>query len=268
PSPTPPPFRSFAPAAALGETHPAPPLDVSDIRRLLAGVKPAPQFQAEFFGRDGLLVAIIGCTGVSSRPRLAKTLAIALGVSPKSGSITRCFERCQRLGLVAVHKAGDAPFSLVSLTSRGRQAFRQIFGYDAVQSEADLLLASHPGSITHAVYCAWAREFAEVAGYTVTIPGKQPAPGPAPDLIFLHGEEVLGVEVERALAGEDSQKWQAIARARDVIAVVAPDHETAERIAVYLSRSGVERYLISDFSYLVSAQPRTPVEFWRVRVPD
>lgn len=255
--------------AALGETHPAPPLDVSELQRFLASVKPPPQFQAEFFAKDGLLVATIGYFGISSRPRLAKTLAAALGVSSKAGSLTRCFDRCARLGLIQFHKEPGAPFSLISLTDKGKEIFRRMFGYDPVPSEAEVLLRSHPGNVTHAVYCVWAREFAEVAGYEVEIP-LTVTPGVAPDLIFKHGEQVLGVEVERALAGDDPQKWQAIAQARETVAVVVPDRETSERVRVYLERAGIGRFLLTDFSYLVQQQPKSPDEFWQVRkgLPD
>ncbi len=246
-----------------GETHPAPPLDVSGLMQVLAGIRPPPQpFQPEFFQKDGLLVAAIGRYGVSSRPRLAKTLAAALGVSPKAGSLTRCFDRVARLGLIRIHKEPGAPFSLISLTEPGKRAFRQMFAADPVRSEAELLLDAHPGSVTHAVLCAWAREFAEVAGYQVEVPGRSPVPGPAPDLVFRHGDRVLGVEVERALGGSDLQKWQAIAR-RGLVAVVAADRETAERIEATLA--GQMDYLLTDFSYLVAEQPRTPELFWRRR---
>jgi hypothetical protein len=251
--------------AAAGETHPAPPPDVSEIRQFLESLRGAkkipPEFPPESFLRDALLVATIGYTGISSRPRLAKALAAALGISSKSGSLTRAFERCGRLGLVNVHKEDGAPFSLLSLSERGREAFRKLFGYEPVPSEAERFLAAHPGNVIHAVYCAWAREFAEAAGYEVIIPDRSVAPGPVPDLILRHGNEALGVEVERAL-GRTRDKWQSIARVRGVVAVIAPDHDTAERIAAELDSIGA-RYLVTDFSYLVAGQPQTPDAFWR-----
>jgi len=251
--------------AAAGETHPAPPPDVSEIRRFLESLRGAkkipPEFSPESFLRDALLVATIGYTGISSRPRLAKALAAALGISSKSGSLTRAFERCGRLGLVNVQKEDGAPFSLLSLSERGREAFRKLFGYEPVPSEAERFLAAHPGNVIHAVYCAWAREFAEAAGYEVIIPDRSVAPGPVPDLILRHGNEALGVEVERAL-GRTRDKWQSIARVRGVVAVIAPDHDTAERIAAELDSIGA-RYLVTDFSYLVAGQPQTPDAFWR-----
>ncbi len=272
PRPAPPPpqartdrERNGAHPAALGETHPAPPLDVSELQRFLAGIKPPPEFQGEFFARDGLLVATIGYTGVSSRPRLAKTLAAALGVSSKSGSITRCFDRCERLGLVKTHKEPGAPFSLVDLTERGKETFRKMFGYNPVPSEAELLLRGHPGNITHAVYCVWAREFAEVAGYEVEIPDRPVVPISSADLVFRWEREVLYVEVERALSGDPISKWRAVAQKREKIAVITPDKETGERVSGYLEQVSVRQYLVTDFSHLVTIQPKTPEEFWRIR---
>jgi hypothetical protein len=252
--------------AAAGETHPAPPPDVSEIRRFLESLRGAkkipPEFPPESFLRDALLVATIGYTGISSRPRLAKALAAALGISSKSGSLTRAFERCGRLGLVNVHKEDGAPFSLLSLSERGREAFRKLFGYEPVPSEAERFLAAHPGNVIHAVYCAWAREFAEAAGYEVIVPDPPAALSePSADLILRHGNEALGVEVERAL-GRTRDKWQSIARVRGVVAVIAPDHDTAERIAAELDGLGAP-YLVTDFSHLVANQPRSPDAFWR-----
>lgn len=250
-------------ARLSGETHPAPPLEVSDLAEIIKSVRrPPPQFQAEFFAKDGLLIAIIGKTGISSRPRIAKTLGAALGISPRSGSLTRCFERCERLDLIHIHKAPGAPFSLLSLTLKGKEAYRQIFRVDPIPSEVELLLEAHPGNLIHAVYCVWAREFAEVAGYIVEYPGRPPIPGPSSDLIFRYGNEVLGVEVERALAGNDPRKWEAIAERWGIIAVIAPDRETAERLETYLQGKS---YWITDFTYLVETQPKTPDSFWRKR---
>lgn len=251
--------------ASLGETHPAPPLDVSELQRFLASVKPPPQFQAEFFAKDGLLVATIGYFGISSRPRLAKTLAAALGVSSKAGSLTRCFDRCARLGLIQFHKEPGAPFSLISLTDKGKEVFRRMFGYDPVLSEAEVLLRSHPSNVTHAVYCVWAREFAEVAGYEVEIPEKPAAPVSSADLVFRREGETLYVEVERALSGDPMSKWRAVAQKRELVAVITPDKETGERVSGYLEQAGVRQYLLTDFSHLVASQPKTPEEFWRVR---
>jgi len=245
-----------------GETHPAPPPDAGRLLEALRGRDAPSFFQKDFFEKDGLLIGLIGAFGFSGRPRLAKALAAALGISPKSGSISRAFDRCVRLGLLMPHRDPAAPFSLFSLSPRGKEAYRAVFGREPVPSEAELLLSAHPGAVAHAAFCVWARELAEAAGYQAAIPGRPAAPGPQPDLILRAGGLVLPVEVERALS-HDPDKWRAIAAARGRIAVVAVDPEAAERLLSVIEGIGAP-YALTDFSYLVERQPRDPRAFWRI----
>jgi hypothetical protein len=272
PLPQPPPAaRPTDPAPepeAWPETHPAPPADAGELMEIIRRASLPPMFQKDFFQKDALLVGLIGRYGLSGRPRLAKALGAALGISPKSGSISRAFDRCVRLGLLRVHRDPAAPFSLFSLSPRGEEAFRAVFGRDPEPSEADLLLSAHPGAVAHAAFCVWARELAEAAGYLVSIPGRPAVPGPSPDLILRSGSLVLPVEVERALA-HDPDKWRAIAAARGLIAVVAVDPEAAERLLAVIAQISAP-HAVTDFSYLVERQPRDPAAFWRVvrGIPD
>jgi hypothetical protein len=126
----------------------------STIDRLPLPDSPAPdwfvQWQASReFEQDAALVRVVGYQGFCLR-KSAETALVEAGVIPADNraGIQRLFTRVKEQGLVeeSVPQTetgiGRAPF-LLRLTERGREAFRLLFGREAVESEYDRLLVRH-----------------------------------------------------------------------------------------------------------------------------
>lgn len=261
---SPPPSSPAPPVAVIQETHPRPEagIDLKEIREIASTFKLLPPFSLKNWEKPYLLLAVIGLLGFSGRPRLAAIVGKICDISPNSGSIQRAIKRLIKYRLVKAEKVEGSPFSLLMLTEKGKEFFKQISGRTPVLTEAELLLKTHPGDIAHTAFCVWARELAEAAGYRVIIP-EQGRIAWEPDLIFEDNGFAFGVEVERALGeGEKRQKkWRMAKEVQGFAAVITPDENVRMVIRGEIMRAGV-RAKLTDFSYLLQRQAVSKENFW------
>jgi len=152
---------------------------------------PAPdwfvQWQASSeFKQDMALIRVMGYQGFCLRKSIEDSLIKTGMVTASGGTMHRLFTRAKEQGLVEESApqtetgAGRAPF-LLWLTERGREAFRLLFGQEAVESEYDRLLARHK-SDEHVLLNIQARDaLLEYGAETVDLypqPVRLPAGGP------------------------------------------------------------------------------------------
>lgn len=202
------------------------------------------QWQAsEEFERDSALIRVMGYQGFCLRKSVETALVKAGVITLGSGAVQRLFTRVKERGLVEESEPqtetgmGRSPF-LLRLTERGREAFRLLFGQEAVESEYDRLLARHK-SDEHVLLNIQTRDALLEYGAEVVDLYPQPVSPPTGglfdvDLVAVFPDQPpLYVEAERGGAKNRSQRDQKWANYRLVTGdfyIVVPNKKVQAQI--------------------------------------
>lgn len=188
------------------------------------------------YARDVEALRIIGQYGYVLRESILK----ALGVAPSTGTAARLFERLRETGVVEERpsriegRGGKAP-NLLSLTEKGRQVYRSIFGSEPVEPEDKRLIQRHK-SEEQAMLALQARIILEEHGaeFVDLFPDPQPLPGGGVfevDLVAILNGQKLFVELERAPRGlRRVEKWDRYARLTKAFYFFVPNKDAANRL--------------------------------------
>jgi hypothetical protein len=193
------------------------------------------------YARDVEALRVIGLHGYVLRESVAK----ALQIDPRSGTSIRLFERIRDAGLVeerssrAEGRGGKSP-NLLSLTEKGCQVYRMIFGTEPVEPEDARLLRRHK-SEEQVMLALQARTILEA--HNAELIDLFPEPQPLPngdvfevDLIaVLDGQKVF-VELERAPRGlRRVEKWNRYKQITRAFYFFVPNKDTANRLMTELN---------------------------------
>lgn len=193
------------------------------------------------YARDVEALRIIGQYGYVLRESVLK----ALGVAPSTGTAARLFERLREAGIVEERpsriegRGGKAP-NLLSLTEKGRQAYRSIFGSEPVEPEDKRLIQRHK-SEEQTMLALQARAILEEHGaeFIDLFPDPQPLPGGGVfeiDLVAVLDGQKLFVELERAPRGlRRVEKWDRYARLTRAFYFFVPNKDASTRLMTELN---------------------------------
>ncbi len=176
------------------------------------------------FGNDLLIVKALGETGEPVRVRLMRRLAQQLHFADVPGSLGRAVQRLHKMGLVKIipvlkptRQGHVRQAHMLHLTDQemnkgglnGQDAYRLLFGQEAVRQDAVELLSRHKAP-EHAYLILETQALLEKAGFTV-----ERFPDPVevgelgryePDLVARYDGQTLSIEVERATLKNESQR--------------------------------------------------------------
>lgn len=193
------------------------------------------------YARDVEVLRVIGQYGYVLRESVAKVLQI----DPRSGTSIRLFERIRDAGLIEERSArtegrgGRAPH-LLSLTEKGRRAYRMIFGMEPVEPEDVRLLRRHK-SDEQVMLALQAREILEAynAEHIDLFPEPQPLSNGdvfEVDLVAVLGGQKIFVELERAPRGlRRVEKWNRYKQLTGAFYFIVPNKDTANRLMTELN---------------------------------
>jgi DNA-binding PadR family transcriptional regulator len=209
------------------------------------------------FERDIVLLALVGETGISRRPKIVRLAAERLGLKPDNSAIVDALNRIESRGLVerldlfekrGADTGGVLPY-LYRLTDQGRQAFWLLSGKNAFECEFDVLLRRHK-TPEHTLLNMKVREFLEehqvyqvlLESPFLTLPDGHNF---EPDITVkdLVTSEVIYIEVERETNKDTlnrTQKWQSLYAASN------------GNIRVICDKPGFMRKLVSEINFALS----------------
>ena len=208
------------------------------------------QWQAsKKFKQDAGLIRVMGYQGFCLRKSIEVALIEEGVITAGSGAIHRLFTRVkEKWGLTEEFKprtetrTGRAPF-LLHLTERGREAFRLLYGQEAIESEYDRLLARHK-SDEHILLNIQARDaFLECGAEAVDLypqPVQLPSGGTFDvDLVVIFpGQSPLYVEAERGGAKnkrQRDQKWTNYRQVTRDFYIVVPNKKVQSQIVTEIT---------------------------------
>ncbi len=176
----------------------------------------AAWFQSRGFANDLLIVQSLGDTGEPVRVRLMREIVRQLHFADIPGSLGRSAQRLHKMGLLKIiptlkptRQGTVRKVHLLHLTDpahspngvNGLDAYRLLFGQEAVRQDAADLLARHK-SAEHTYLILETQALLEKAGFTVERfpePVEVPELGRyEPDLVAHYEAQTIYVEVERA----------------------------------------------------------------------
>ena len=124
--------------------------------------------QRKTFDRDAMLLAVMGETGISRRPKIIQLAAVRMGVKPDNSALADAIHRIEKRGLIerldlfekrGSETGGLLPY-LYRLTDQGKQAYWLLTGKNALECEFDVLMKQHK-SPEHTLLNMKVREFLE-----------------------------------------------------------------------------------------------------------
>lgn len=211
-------------------------IPVSPIDDQLAKWQASPDYS-----RDVEAVRIIGQYGYVLRESVAR----ALGIDSQSGTAIRLFERLREAGIIEERpsrmegRGGKTPY-LISLTEKGRQVYRSVFGNEPVEPEDRRLIQRHK-SEEQAMLALQARIILEEHGaeFIDLFPDPQPLPGGGVfeiDLVTILNGQKLFVELERAPRGlRRVDKWDRYAQLTRAFYFFVPNKDALGRLMTELN---------------------------------
>jgi len=202
----------------------------------LAGWQLSPDY-----ARDVEVLRVIGQYGYVLRESIAR----ALGMDPRAGTAVRTFDRLREMEIIGekacrMEGRGGKPPNLLFLTEKGRQAYRAIFGQEAIEPEDERLLQRHK-SEEQVMLALQARAILEThnAEWIDLFPDPQPLPGGGVfeiDLIAVLDGQKIFVELERAPRGlRRVEKWERYARLTRSFYFFVPNKDALNRLMTEIS---------------------------------
>jgi hypothetical protein len=152
--------------------------------------------------RDGVLLKIIGETGIVRQPEIFALAAPVLGVKLNSSALTNAIESLEKHGFVTVRKADShsvgQPPNIVTLTLIGQAAY--VFYAKARSKSGELDLDAHKND-AHALLILKVADWLKKAGYNILGQGERiNLDGGhlfAPDITAEKNDKLIYVEVKR-----------------------------------------------------------------------
>lgn len=215
--------------------------------------------QRKTFDRDAMLLAVMGETGISRRPKIIQLAAVRMGVKPDNSAIGDAVHRIEKRGMIerlelfekrGSETGGLLPY-LYRLTDQGKQTYWLLTGKNALECEFDVLMKRHK-SPEHTLLNMKVREFLEdhqvyqvlLDAAALILPDGHKF---EPDITArdVSNGELVYIEVEREANKETQtriQKWQNFHVASHGM------------IRVICDKPGFMRKLASEINFALSGQ--------------